>query len=215
MIFTIIVFILIFGIAFYYDYSINKISVTEEDKIKLNELYIRIIAVNKNVKQFFSNNEAKRLKQLKIIFDSINKDTNLVYFTMGYKKDNTLNSIVSVDDIMNPYNVYIILTNSFFIVTNLNGNNVTKIPFEKIERINKNKKSLKINEIEYEIKDVNELSNKIEEQIENNKSISIHINKEMKKDVADKIAKLKSLYDDGVLTEYEFNMKKKELLDKE
>ena len=50
--------------------------------------------------------------------------------------------------------------------------------------------------------------------MELHKSIDINITKVAEKDVADKIAKLKVLYDDGVLSEYEFNMKKIELLDK-
>lgn len=56
--------------------------------------------------------------------------------------------------------------------------------------------------------------NKVNEQLENMKTFSIQVNKNIERDTLDKIEKLSELYKDGVLTEYEFNMKKMELLEK-
>ncbi len=52
------------------------------------------------------------------------------------------------------------------------------------------------------------------QQINNYKSFKIEVNKTVEKDITDKIEKLSELYRDGVLTEYEFSMKKMELLEK-
>ncbi len=52
------------------------------------------------------------------------------------------------------------------------------------------------------------------QQINNYKSFKIEVNKTVEKDITDKIEKLSELYKDGILTEYEFSMKKMELLEK-
>ncbi len=52
------------------------------------------------------------------------------------------------------------------------------------------------------------------EQINNHKSFKIEVNKTVEKDITDKIEKLAELYKDGVLTEYEYSIKKQELLEK-
>lgn len=48
----------------------------------------------------------------------------------------------------------------------------------------------------------------------NYKSFKIEINKTVEKDVTDKIEKLATLHKEGELTDYEFAMKKMELLEK-
>ena len=58
-----------------------------------------------------------------------------------------------------------------------------------------------------------EFMNVVNEQIDNYKSFNIEINKNIEKDITDKIEKLAELYKDGILTEYEFSTKKMELLE--
>ena len=98
-----------------------------------------------------------------------------------------------------------------------------EISIEKIEGLSLEGKGLSTNlhiiigGKEFILQAVNncqEFMNVVHEQMNNYKSLKININNTVEKDISDKIEKLSQLYKDGVLTEYEFNMKKMELLDK-
>lgn len=62
--------------------------------------------------------------------------------------------------------------------------------------------------------DVSIFINKVNEQIDNYRNFSVEINQNIEKDITDKIKKLGELHKEKVLTDYEFSMKKMELLDK-
>lgn len=58
-----------------------------------------------------------------------------------------------------------------------------------------------------------EFMNIVNKEMNNYKSFNIEVNKTVEKDITDKIEKLAELYKDGILTEYEFETKKMELLE--
>ncbi len=198
---TLVFLIAIVIIIYYYTNNYKMKNVPSEDKTALKELEIKLIEVNSKTRVILSNNETIKMMKLRKISDALNNKKDILFFTSGKR----------IND-----NVFIILTNGNFVALNDKTREVIKIPYEKINDIKKNKISVKINNYTFAISnnDLNIFCEKLEDQIEANKNISIHINKEMKKDVADKILKLQSLYEEGILTEYEFNIKKKELLDK-
>ena len=198
---TLVFLIAIVIIIYYYTNNYKMKNVPSEDKTALKELEMKLIEVNSKTRVILSNNETIKMMKLRKISDALNNKKDILFFTSGKR----------IND-----NVFIILTNGNFVALNDKTREVIKIPYEKINDIKKNKIIVKINNYTFAISnnDLNIFCEKLEDQIEANKNISIHINREIKKDVADKILKLQSLYEEGILTEYEFNIKKKELLDK-
>lgn len=99
-----------------------------------------------------------------------------------------------------------------------------EIPIEKINSIGQNigliygeihiwDSSSKISITKVPIKQVELFVKSTNEQLNNYKSFKIEVNKTVEKDITDKIEKLAELYKEGILTEYEFTIKKMELLE--
>ena len=124
--------------------------------------------------------------------------------------------------------LYAILTNKRIVLLDKGTFNVQEtatINLDKIDTINKKDKLLGCDIYIYtnsvktilenvERKEASKFIKRVNQELENYKVFSIQINKTVEKDITDKIEKLSELYKDGVLTEYEFFMKKKELLEK-
>ena len=152
-------------------------------------------------------------RMLSDLSNYLTKDEEIVYFTRY------LNRVENVLKNTGPAG-YIYVTNKRILIVDLQYKN---IPLEKVSSISSanslarngiiindsstSEKLLGINK-----NDVNKLIKVINEGMEKHKNISI--NQTTEKDVSDKIARLKALYDEGILTEYEFNVKKMELLEK-
>lgn len=99
----------------------------------------------------------------------------------------------------------------------------TEISIEQIEALSLEGKGLSINLhiivggkdfILQGVTNCQEFMNVVHEQMNNYKHLRINIKNTVEKEITDKIEKLSQLYQDGILTEYEFETKKKELLDK-
>lgn len=150
---------------------------------------------------------------IKELNEQLRENEDIKYFTGGlYKKKY--------------YNIFITNKSIIFISSDIFNKEQLQVPIEKITSISK-KKGLLGGKIQIwegsnssviieniPTKSIDILVNKINEQMENYKSFNIEINKTLERDITDKIEKLSDLYKDGVLTEYEFSIKKMELLDK-
>lgn len=97
----------------------------------------------------------------------------------------------------------------------------TIIPFSKIDSLSFGDDWIQLNTVTSQIKmqnmrpnEVIQLNKEINDGLESHKTLDINITRITEKDISEKIAKLKVLFDEGILTEYEFAMKKMELLDK-
>lgn len=121
----------------------------------------------------------------------------------------------------------LLTTNKRVIIFNKGLIRVTQveIPIEKINSIGKYKglisgkihiwdSSSKIEINNVPKKQIEPFVNATNQQINNYKSFKIEVNNITEKDIADKIDKLAELHKEGVLTDYEFTMKKMELLEK-
>lgn len=150
---------------------------------------------------------------VKELNNTLSPDEKIIYFTGG-----TYNS--------KNYNIFVTNRRVVFISSVAFNVEQFQIPIEKISSISTVKGLLTSNikiwdgsaigvEI-YQVKNKQAtiFVNKVNEQLENMKTFSIQVNKNIERDILDKIEKLSELCKDGILTEYEFNMKKMELLEK-
>ncbi len=181
----------------------NKL--TDIQKAKIIELDTKLRALNLSASKKLSFFNIKNFRYPKIyhLIELLSDDEDILYFSFGEECSKK---------------IHIYITNKKII---LDGAYSKSIQYEKINSIENGKNWLKIITSSECIQisqiasnDTKQLVKDIRDTMELHKSIDINITKVAEKDVADKIAKLKVLYDDGVLSEYEFNMKKIELLDK-
>lgn len=186
----------------------DELSINEKTKIR--QLNIRLKEIN--VKQHEMLPQKYSLyKFIYRILSDIGKDEEIIFFS-SYR--------IRVEDIMtqNGPGGYIYITNKKVLLKDKQNQH---LPLEKISSVTFNKNGIIIHYDAGSIKllgipkkDIQEIINDINRGMENHKNISININQTTEKDVSDKIARLKALYDEGILTEYEFNVKKMELLEK-
>jgi hypothetical protein len=190
----------------------DELSINEKTKIK--QIDIKLKEVNSRIKNVMPK-KYRLYRMLSDLSNYLTKDEEIVYFTRY------LNRVENVLKNTGPAG-YIYVTNKRILIVDLQYKN---IPLEKVSSISSanslarngiiindsstSEKLLGINK-----NDVNKLIKVINEGMEKHKNISININQTTEKDVSDKIARLKALYDEGILTEYEFNVKKMELLEK-
>lgn len=190
----------------------DELSINEKTKIK--QIDIKLKEVNSRIKNVMPK-KYRLYRMLSDLSNYLTKDEEIVYFTRY------LNRVENVLKNTGPAG-YIYVTNKRILIVDLQYKN---IPLEKVSSISSanslarngiiindsstSEKLLGINK-----NDVNKLIKVINEGMEKHKNISININQTTEKDVSDKIARLKALYDEGILTEYEFNVKKIELLEK-
>lgn len=141
------------------------------------------------------------------------KEEDIIYFVGGKCEQNY-------------YNVFVTNKRILFITSATFSSAQIQIPLEKISSISR-VKGIMTSKIKIwdgtiagvEISGVpndsaNTFVNVVNEQLNNYKSFKIEVNKTVEKDITDKIEKLSDLYKSGILTEYEFNIKKMELLEK-
>ena len=212
---TLPVAIIMFGIltiiCFYFSRNIFKFNMKWFEKLPLDkktnilEMCTKLKSLNPNALHTMKGSFNNKYRLYKIIYQllqNISNDEEILFFSVGKILSST---------------TYIYITNKKIIITN---ESVKSIQYEKINTIENGYDYIKIitnsetiiNSIS--TKDINKLANEIRNNMELHKNIDINITRTTEKDVADKIAKLKVLYDEGILTEFEFNMKKMELLDK-
>ena len=209
----IIVILIIIGIVLIKD-MLNKKwyeNLDIESKTKIKELDLRLTDLNYKVK----NKMPKKYYLYKLLFElskNLLKDEEIIFFT-----EMTLSENVNFDK------GYIYITNKRILIKSKKYEK--NIGLEKISsvdsgksignnwlKINDNSTTVQLNNIPKQ--DINRFKEEINKGIEKHKNISINITQKTEKDISDKISRLKVLFDEGVLTEYEFNMKKLELLDK-
>lgn len=170
-----------------------------EERQKIEELNAKLNALNSKLT---SKKVVNVYESIKILIDNLILGEDVLYWTMTSSNDR------------------IYITNKKIILMQ-----ETTIKYIMIEKINSIKKtgskdieiydSAEKNIINFlYAKDRDNFTKIVMEEMEKHKNVSININQVSEKDIVDKIAKLKALYDEGILTEYEFNMKKMELLDK-
>lgn len=214
MIILIVIVVLIFIIS-------NKINekwyneLSENEKIRIRELDLRLSELNERVKKQMPK-KYMLYRELNLLAKKLVPEEEIMYFTKAnlhiYKK-NTDTIVLG----------YIYITNKKVLL--LSKKNAKTIPIEKISSIDTGKKIgnnwIKINDNNTTTEitripehDMERVQQEINNGMEKHKNVSISITQTTEKDVADKIARLQVLYKEGVLTEYEFNTKKLELLDK-
>ncbi len=184
-------------------------SLSEMGKTEIKELEIRLSEINPKLVQK-KPDKYTFYKELYDLSKHLIKDEEITfYIRAGHSTSN------------NNTDNYVYVTNKKLLIIGISGNNSKSIPFEKINSIDTDMFSLIINDGSTAFKialgskeNLIRLREEINKGMENHKNISIHMTQTTEKDVADKIARLQVLYEEGVLTEYEFNMKKMELLDK-
>ncbi len=170
-----------------------------EERQKIEELNVKLNALNSKLT---SKKIVNVYESIKLLIDNLILGEDVLYWTMTSSNDR------------------IYITNKKIILMQ-----ETTIKYIMIEKINSIKKtgskdieiydSAEKNIINFlYAKDRDDFTKIVIEEMEKHKNVSININQVSEKDIVDKIAKLKALYDEGILTEYEFNMKKMELLDK-
>lgn len=189
----------------------NELSTEEKTRIK--QMDRRLNEVNPKIKNIMPK-KYRLYKMLSELLNYLTKEEEIIYFTRYLSRiENILKNTGPAG--------YIYITNKRVLIVDLQYKN---IPLEKISSIssanslsrngiiiNDNSTSEKLLGINKN--DVNKLIKVINEGMEKHKNISININQITEKDVSEKIARLKTLYEEGVLTEYEFNIKKMELLE--
>ena len=194
-------------------------NLSTEEKTKIKELEIRLSEINSIVKKTMPK-KYSLYRELFKLSKNLMKDEEIMFFTKG----NILNTIMVGNNLTTRIEKgYIFITNKKILITTkkLQKN----IPLEKISsvdtgktlmrhwiKINDNSTTIQLNDISCE--DIEKIKDEINKGMEKHKNVSINITQTTEKDISDKIARLKVLYEEGVLTEYEFNMKKLELLDK-
>lgn len=192
-------------------------------------------AINENL-----NSNANKLNQtISKISNQIKKNTNTNVFPLSFISFNNrdfhyLSTILQVDEEikcaikyaradMHGINSKMICTNKrlIFFYTGLFGNSNSSIFIEKIDSIETNTNSIHIHygsntKSLYQLSsdDTIKFSNIINEQIDSYKTIKIQTTQITEENFIDQISRLADLYKNGTLTEYEFSMKKQELLNK-
>ncbi len=180
-----------------------------ESKTKIKELDLRLTDLNYKVK----NKMSRKDYLYKLLFElskNLLKDEEITFFT-----EMTLAEKANKG--------YIYITNKRILIKakkyekNIGLEKISSVDSGKRIgnnwlKINDNSTTIQLNNIPKQ--DINRVKEEINKGIERHKNISINITQKTEKDISDKISRLKVLFDEGVLTEYEFNMKKLELLDK-
>lgn len=194
-------------------------SLSDLDKTKIKELDLKLSEINSKVKSMMPK-KYKLYKELYSLSKNIVKDEEIVFFT----STNLITAVAIGNNVTNKIvKSYVYVTNKKILISNPKSSKT--IPLEKISsmetgktirnnwiKINDNSTTIMLNNIP--ANDEIKLKEEINKGMEKHKNISINITQKTEKDIADKIARLQVLYEEGVLTEYEFNMKKLELLDK-
>lgn len=187
----------------------NELSM--EDKTKIKELDIKLSEINPEIKNIMPK-KYFLYKELYSLSKNFVNNEELMFFTF-----------VTLTNNVNFEKGYIYVTNKKILIKTKKYEK--NIPLEKISSVDKGKTMrnnwIKINDNSTTIdlnnipkQDIEKLKKEINKGLEKHKNVSININQTTEKDISDKIARLKVLYEEGVLTEYEFNIKKLELLDK-
>ena len=192
-------------------------NLSEKEKIEIRELELRLSELNERVKKQMPKKYIL-YKELNSLAEKLVPEEEIMYFTK-----------VSLNIDKNVGNQYAsVIVSGYIYVTNkkvllLSKKNTKIIPMEKISSIDAGRKIgnnwIKINDNNTTTEitripewDMERIQQEINKGMEKHKNVSININQKTEKDIADKIARLQVLYKEGVLTEYEFNMKKLELL---
>lgn len=178
---------------------------------RIVETELTLTEINPKVKNLLSKNKNKLYKIIYELLQNFTEDEQIEYFTCSEK-------LVSMYGFNTKVNCFVYCTNKKIIIE---SDTLKILHYEKINSIENNKRNIIIKDNIESItlqnmnkEDVVRLKQEINKQMELHKSVDINITKVTQRDITDKIARLRSLYEDGVLTEYEFNMKKLELLDK-
>ncbi len=181
-----------------------------EEKTMIKELELKLTDINPTAKKKLEFISLHPHKQLNRVLKNLIKDEEIIYFTTTKLEDDIFIG-------------YIYVTNKrVFVIADKAEKSV---PLEKIISIETGKKwgknwlkikasyvAIQLNKIPRH--DILKLKEEINNGMQKYKNVSINITQTTQKDIADKISRLRVLYEEGVLTEYEFNMKKMELLDK-
>ena len=182
-----------------------------ETKTKIKELDLRLTDLNYKVK----NKMPKKYRLYKFLLElskNLLKDEEIIFFTE-----------ITLSENINFSKGFLYITNKRILIKtkkyekNISLEKISSVDSGKIMRnnwlkINDNSTTIQLNNIPKQ--DINKVKEEINKGTEKHKNISINITQTTEKDISDKIARLKVLFEEGVLTEYEFNMKKLELLDK-
>ncbi len=219
-----IIILIVFAIILYKKKKLEKWyeELSETDKTKVKELEIKLTEINSRVKNIMPK-EYKLYEQLFDLSKNLVKNEEIVFFTNATI---IIPTIIGKNTVNQSLETHIYVTNKKILI--INKDNTKIIPLENISSIDsgtngisKNFSWIKINDHSTTIElaailkeDAIKLKEEINKGIENHKKVSIDITQTTEKDISDKIARLQVLYEEGVLTEYEFNIKKMELLDK-
>jgi hypothetical protein len=182
-----------------------------ETKTKIKELDLRLTDLNYKVK----NKMPKKYRLYKFLLElskNLLKDEEIIFFTE-----------ITLSENINFSKGFLYITNKRILIKtkkyekNISLEKISSVDSGKIMRnnwlkVNDNSTTIQLNNIPKQ--DINKVKEEINKGTEKHKNISINITQTTEKDISDKIARLKVLFEEGVLTEYEFNMKKLELLDK-
>lgn len=196
-----------------------------------------IVEVERNLRKIVGDNKVSSKKTIiKYLSGILQENEEILAFAQGtYQKDRvnnkskrrrspTTNKNVEIYGYMR---MNLITTNKRVIIFNKQLTKVTQIeiPIERLEAINYCKGFLygeihisnsnfciSINRILKQF--VEPFVNTTNKQMENYKSFKIEVNQTVERDITDKIEKLAELHKEGILTEYEFAIKKMELLEK-
>lgn len=182
-----------------------------ETKTKIKELDLRLTDLNYKVK----NKMPKKYRLYKFLLElskNLLKDEEIIFFTE-----------ITLSENINFSKGFLYITNKRILIKtkkyekNISLEKISSVDSGKIMRnnwlkVNDNSTTIQLNNIPKQ--DINKVKEEINKGTEKHKNISINITQKTEKDISDKISRLKVLFDEGVLTEYEFNMKKLELLDK-
>lgn len=181
-----------------------------EEKSVIKELELKLKDINPKIENKMDRSSLFLYKELYNLSKNLIKNEEIIFFTSTMIADKFDTG-------------YVYVTNKRVLVK------VKKyeksIPLEKISsidtgnkmgrnwiRINVNLTAILLDKIPKQ--DILRLKEEINNGMQKHKNVSIDITQTTEKDIADKISRLRVLYEEGVLTEYEFSMKKLELLDK-
>lgn len=192
---------------------------TPDVKERFNVLKMELTSLNSKVMEKFKD-EIKCNRFLAKVYDEIPKDEEIKYFSKGVIPGNTASKKASEQTIQS----YIFVTNKRVLV--ISDVIIKNVLIGKISSIstggstNYSWISLNITGSKEMVigglgkNNLFNLKNIINQEMENYKNINIQINQTTNKDAADQIARLNALYKDGILTDYEFAIKKMEILDR-
>lgn len=195
--------------------------------------------MNNIANENLDSNTSKLNQTINKIASQIKKNTNTNAFPLSFISFNNkdfhyLSTILQADEEikcaikyasvdMCGINSKMICTNKrlIFFYTGFFGNSYSAIFIEKIESIETHTNSIHIHYSSntkslYQLSsdDTIKFANIINEQIDSYKTIKIQTTQITEENFIDQISRLADLYKNGTLTEYEFSMKKQELLNK-